>query len=118
MDLPDGTGYRSIWPNYLPAAGAVRLRDSLTVDAAGQSLCRVSLDLLDGAGTLASPALQNLRQQGEAIHRDLPSFRYRVGIKVELADPLNSPILESPVFEDVTFAWRPSSGPRILAWER
>ena len=60
---------------------------------------------------LATPA------QGEALDRVLPGFRYRVRMRVDLADPFSQPILESPVFEDATFAWRPATGAGILYWE-
>jgi hypothetical protein len=32
-------------------------------------------------------------------------------------DPLNQPVLETPWFDDITFAWQPLSGPRVLSWE-
>ena len=108
-----------LWNNVMPAAGAPRTPDSLA-----QGRCRVSLDLLTPAGTLdtstvpgADPAFLGTLVQGGSVGRLLRSFRYRVRLGVDLDDPDNSPVLESPVFDDVTFALQPASGPRVVSWE-
>ena len=52
-------------------------------------------------------------------------FRYRVTLQAGLvdpgtglpfADPQNHPVLESPFFDDITFAWQPVTGPKTLSW--
>ncbi len=74
----------------------------------------VELELLDSAGSFSSTPLQGLVQGGR-IGRTLDGFRYRATFKPNLAD-LSDPVLESPFLDDVTFAWQPASGPRVLAW--
>ena len=88
----------------LPLSGYDRVPDP-TLDGA-----RLELELLDASGTLSSPALQLLRP-GALIGRSLPGFRYRVTFKPDpvdpdtgIPDPLNQPVLESPWFDDITFA--------------
>ena len=39
-----------------------------------------------------------------------------VNFKNGIANPLNNGVLETPLFDDITFAYVPSSGPRILSW--
>ena len=51
--------------------------------------------------------------QGASIGLALPGFRYRVGFVNPPADP-GLGILETPFLDDITFAWQPLSGPRIL----
>ncbi len=75
---------------------------------------RVALELVDEAGTATLQPLQ----QGGWIGRSLAGFRYRILFKTGLADPLNQPALETPYFDDITFAWQRISGPRILGWEQ
>ncbi len=100
----------------VPAAGTPR--DS---DPALDGRCRVDVDLLDAAGTLdtasGDPSMLGHLAPGVAISRLVPQFRYRVRLAVDLADPGGQPILESPVFDDITFAWQAGAGPRILAWD-
>ncbi len=107
------------WTAYLPKENrkeiemgggktADRVLDPLLLDSA------VELDLLDSAGSFTSAPLQALTQGG-AIGRTLDGFRYRATFKPNLAD-LSDPVLESPFLDDVTFAWQPASGPRVLAW--
>ncbi len=98
-----------------PAQGEPRMLDPrLPVTAA-----RLELELLDASGT---SVLQPLGP-GSPIDRTLSTFRYRVNFKVRPVDPstglvdvLNQPVLETPFLDDITFAWQPASGPRLLAW--
>ncbi len=107
------------WTAYLPgekrkeieiAGNAIvdRLPDSRLLNSA------VELELLDSAGNFTSAPLQALTQGG-TIGRTLDAFRYRVTFKPNLPS-LSDPVLESPFFDDVTFAWQPASGPRVLVW--
>ncbi len=83
------------------------------------SRARLEVALLEGAGTLTSPELQALdRPGGTALGRNLQGFRYRVRFVCQVPDPWDDPVLETPFLDDITFAWQPASGPRILAWER
>jgi hypothetical protein len=90
------------WLGINPVSGLPRLR--------------LEVDLLPEDGDFRSPALVRLTQ-GEPLVNGPASFRYRVRFAQDLADPLNDPILESAFFDDITFAWRLRSGPRILTWE-
>lgn len=45
------------------------------------------------------------------------SWRYAVRFLTPLGDPLQMPILETPFFDDITFAVQPDDGARFLAWE-
>ncbi len=89
-------------------------------DAAGLPKARVEVDLMTEGATLGDPALRSLHQ-GDAIQLptslSLPRLRYRVRFLTEGLD-LNDPVLESPWFDDITFAYRKTVGPRILGWER
>ncbi len=97
-----------------PVAGLPRLLDSRLPGAA------LKLTLLDENATpLASLA------QGRAVQRQVGRFRYHVRFLVKpldpvsgVPDPMNQPVLESPWFDDITFAFQPASGPRVTAWER
>ena len=98
-----------------PVSGVPRV-----VDPALDGRCRVEVDLLAASGTQhtaqGDPAYLNALGQGAAVGRTLPSFRYRVRIRTDLVDPLTEPVLESPIFDDITFAWQRTSGPAILSW--
>ncbi len=78
---------------------------------------RVSVDLVPSGGDLATPAFQALRQGGR-IDRTLNTFRYRVRLESGVQDLLTAPALESPYFDDITFAWQSLYGPRVTAWGR
>jgi len=97
--------------------GIPRIIDPVLVDASGKSRVWLELDLLAGGGTLTGGALVPNLSQGDALGVTLKSFRYRVRFRTELNEPRNDPLLETPFLDDVTFAWQPLSGPRILAWE-
>jgi len=87
---------------------------------------RVEVDLLGPAGTLTGPALQVLdRPGGTWISRTLSSFTYRVRFLTSpvlnpltgLPDETGQPVLETPFFDDITFAWQPSTGARIVSFD-
>ncbi len=122
---PDGGASRLLWArwtaylpkenrkeiesyNVRPTGVEDRLLDPRLLNSA------VELELLDRSGGFSSVPLQGLTQGGR-IGRTLDGFRYRVTFKPNLAD-LSDPVLESPFLDDVTFAWQPQGGPRILAW--
>jgi hypothetical protein len=90
----------------LPAVGVLR-----TVDPRLAGRCRLELDLLDAAGGTLQPL-----SQGGRLDRVLPDFGYRVRFVTDLEDPADEPMLETPFFDDITFAWQPLTGPRVLAW--
>ncbi len=108
------------WTAYLPCEGRKEIATMPFTQAVDRLLdtrlsnSAVELELLDSAGSFTSAPLQALTQGG-AIGRTLDSFRYRVTFKPNLPS-LSDPVLESPFLDDVTFAWQPASGPRILAW--
>ncbi len=60
-------------------------------------------------------------EQGGRVDKAFPSFRYRVTFKPDPRDPgtgnpdANQPVLETPVFEDITFVCQPVSGPRVTS---
>ncbi len=81
----------------------------------GRSRLWVDLDLLPETGNQASPGLQSL-VQGGWIGRSLSNFRYRVRFRTDLESPFNDPVLESPWFDDITFAWQAATGPKVRAW--
>ncbi len=105
------------WGTF-PDAGKPRLADPVLADdpATGRPRAWIEVDLMDGGGTLTGPALLPSLVRGERIGRSLASFRYRVRFRTDLADPVNDPVLETPVLDDITFAWQGASGPRILGW--
>ncbi len=95
----------------IPPVIAPRLLD------ARLSRARLEVSLLDASGTLTGPVLQTLeRSGGTVLDWTLPSFRYRVRFICQVPDPRNDPVLETPFLDDITFAWQPLSGPRILDW--
>jgi hypothetical protein len=101
--------------NASPASGTPRQIDDTLKQA------RLEVDLLAEAATLASAPLQEL-SQGAYVGRRMPALRYRVRF---LPTPTwssafrdNNPVLETPFFDDISFACQPESGPRILTWER
>ena len=71
---------------------------------------RIEMELLDAADTI----LQTL--QPGALNRLMPSWKYRARFRTPLPDPLNDPLLETPVLDDVSFLLQGASGPRILQW--
>ncbi len=57
--------------------------------------------------------------QGSVIGEALGSLQYEVAFKTGIAPmALDTPALETPWFDDITFAWQRASGPRILSWEQ
>jgi hypothetical protein len=71
----------------------------------------VDLSLLPPAG-----AERPLRQ-GAPLSLSLSAFRYLVRFRTNLPFPLNDPVLETPFLDDISFAWQPATGPRMLTWE-
>ena len=65
---------------------------------------------------LAAPAAPPLVQGPATGRGTLTGFRYRVTLKAVPTDP-DSPALESPVFDDITFNAQAATGPRVLTWE-
>lgn len=101
----------------LPPAGQPRLVDPILADdPATGPRAWIEMDLLPPSGTLTGPALQPLAGLAP-LQRTLTGFRYRVRWRTALADPLDQPLLETPVLDDVTFAWQAATGPRALRWE-
>ncbi len=97
-----------------------RVKDPNLLDALGQSRARIEVDLLDETGGTplldgAGDALTTIAQ-GAALGTSVPAFRYRLRFQTDLADPINHPVLETPVFDDITFVIQRASGPQILAW--
>lgn len=81
----------------------------------------VLVELTDDYGAMTGPALKPLAQGG-LVGVTLPAFRYRVTFRPHpldpatgAYDPANQPVLETPWFDDITFAWQAESGPRVLA---
>ena len=54
--------------------------------------------------------------QGGVLSRSASSFRYRVTFRPNLADPFSQPVLETPMFDDITFSFQSQGGPRFLDW--
>ena len=111
----DGVGGGGLFPRP-------REPNRYLADAGGTARTWLELDLLRADGTLTTPmdgtdpAFLTPLSQGGAIGRSVQDFRYRVRFRNALQDPVEDPILESPVLDDVTFAWQPATGPRILSW--
>ncbi len=139
--FPPARLLRAWWTQYLPSdprqeirasyrTGGVpnrgQARDiepSLRPGPSGELRAWLELDLLDAGAGLVDPVTRPLAQ-GTGIQRTLSDFRYRVRFRTRpvdpatgAADPMDQPVLESPFFDDITFAWQGASGPRILAWE-
>jgi hypothetical protein len=97
----------------LPDSGRSRV-----LDPSLQEAC-IGIDLMDGSG---SAVLRPGLAPGVPVGPMPARFRYRVTFKPTPgwtpSERLNQPVLETPFFDDITFAWQPMSGPRILAWER
>ena len=90
----------------LPPAGTPRPIDS-RLDGASVG---VSLSL-PGGGTLP------LSQGAAPAVGAQASFQCEVAFRTGIT-ALDVPALETPFLDDITFAWQPVSGPRILGWER
>jgi hypothetical protein len=120
----------AVWTAYLPResrkevdrsgspSGYPRVLDPILAESS------LGLELLDASGTLTSTPLRSLIP-GAVIGLILPGFRYRVTFRPDpvdpatgLSDPDNQPVLESPWFDDITFAWQHMTGPKVLSWER
>ena len=60
---------------------------------------------------------------GSSVVAMLPRGSFRIGVDIRPRleddgwDKLNTPILESPVLDDLTFTYIPPGGARILHWE-
>jgi hypothetical protein len=116
------------WTAYLPSENRLELpQPGDTVLPSGQprfldpvlAQASVRVVLADGAGTDLKPLAQ-----GAGIGLVLPAFRYRILLDANPVDPLtgtsdrlNQPVLETPFFDDITFAWQPMTGPRVRSWE-
>ena len=94
---------------YLP-----RTVDGFLVYPDGRSRLSLAVDLMDAAGTgLLAPLTQ-----GAPLGQEIGRFRYRVSFQNDLQNFPGNPVLETPCFDDITLAWQPVTGPRILSWER
>jgi hypothetical protein len=94
-------------PAGVPASGALRTSDPSLANAA------VGVDLMEENGTTVVRPLV----QGAPLSLSRARFRYRVSFASGLADPLNQPVLETPVFDDITFSYQPAGAVRLLAYE-
>lgn len=78
---------------------------------------KVDVELLAWDGT-EWKAIRTLRQGEQISRRDV--FRYRVRFKPtegwDPADLLDYGLLQTPIFDDITFTYAPAGGPRILSW--
>jgi hypothetical protein len=102
-----------LWPcNQVYTGTAV---DPLSPEAAD-----AAVTLVRGDGSPLLPA--RLTRSGTPVRVDLPDgvFRFGVTIRPRLAvrglDKQNTPLLESPVFDDLTFLYTSRNGPKILSW--
>lgn len=77
----------------------------------------LTVDLMDAAGGAVIRPLSN----GARLDLALPSFRYRVTFRPTSgwtdAQRDSQPVLESPWFDDITFAYQTVEGPRLLGWD-
>jgi hypothetical protein len=89
--------------------------------ASGETAC-AAVALLDASGNPILP--YQLMRSGAALDVPVPdgAFRFGVDIRPRLSDntgvwhKLTAPLLESPVFDDITFTLTPSGGPRLTGW--
>ena len=105
--LPKETRLETLPQPPVESQVSIRPVDPLLLKAA------IRVDLLDGGGSLLDTLVP-----GAMIGRTLGDFRYRVTFLPALADPGDDPALETPFFDDITFAWQRMTGPKVLSWER
>lgn len=111
--LPKENRQEILRTNVMPPFGSPRAPDPwLKDDPLAGPRVWIELELTDASGTSLAAMVQ-----GAGLQRAAGAFGYRVKFRTALADLLNDPILETPVFDDVTFAWQSSGGCRVLAWE-
>ncbi|MBI4230001.1 MAG: hypothetical protein HY608_04115 [Planctomycetes bacterium] len=91
----------------VPASGAPRVVDATLQNAA------LGVDLMEEDGTTLVRPLA----QGGAISLRRSRFRYRVTFRSNLADSINQPVLESPVFDDITFLYQLVGKIRIVSYD-
>jgi hypothetical protein len=104
--LPNEVRQELVTSGFVPPTGSPRDVDATLANA------RIDLELLEGS----SLALLQPLSQGRGIGRTLQGFCYRARFHAALPNPLNQPVLETPFLDDVTFAWQPLTGPRVLGW--
>ncbi len=106
-------GIPDLWPCNQVYTGTAA--DPLSPEAADAAL---TLTRADGSPLLP----ERLTRSGAPVRADLPDgvFRFGVTIRPRLAarglDKANTPLLESPVFDDVTFVYTSRNGPKVLSW--
>jgi hypothetical protein len=118
---------RANWTEVLPREGRKEIPISLIGSVPAQGSDRLLDDTLTKAALEVSlmekDGLTGIRplSQGGAIALKRDRFRYQVTFKPTplwtATERLNQPVLESPWFDDITFAWQPAGGPAILLWE-
>jgi hypothetical protein len=98
----------------VPPSGVARMQDATLAGA------DLEVDLMDATGGLDDPPLQRM-VQGTGIGRRLDRFRYRVRIRPTPAwtgaERQNQPVLETPYFDDITFACQGAEGPRVIGMD-
>ncbi|MBI4230580.1 MAG: hypothetical protein HY608_07070, partial [Planctomycetes bacterium] len=97
-----------------PAEGQPRILDATLLES------RVDVDLMDEAGTTIVRPLAQGTDRGAVPSR----FRYRVTFRPTESAAWNAPnyrqhnpVLETPVFDDITLAYVPPGATRVLSWE-
>ena len=101
--------------SYPPETGTPRVQDLLLADGPGGARLWMEVDLLQAGEDLSVTPYRKLAQ-GATWGPACSDFRYRVRFRNALDQPLDDPILETPVFDDITFAWQARGGPKILSW--
>ncbi len=111
---------------FSPGVTTARRIDPVLADApSGSPRAWIEVDLLDAAAGLQTPG--TALTPGATLHAQAAQarFRYRARFRTRpvdpltgLPDPLGQPLLETPWLDDITFAWQPAAGPRVLSWER
>ncbi len=108
MELLATSPYSAMPAHILPDRGQPRDLDAKLSSS-------LSVELLDGDATLASPSLPPL-EQGFQL-RALPGrFRYRVTLKADPENRFDDPALETPYLDDLTLFLQDPGGPRMLSW--
>ena len=81
---------------------------------------RVDVELLDASGQPFSPPRFLEQDARLALHS--PGFRYRVWLRPTAGwtedELIDHPVLQTPVFDDITFTYVTVGGPRIFSWEQ
>ncbi len=120
------------WTEYLPRENRQEALEGFVLNTATWALgsrkldpalaaSRLEVDLLEAGGTLQTNLPLRRLRQGAPLGLSRSTFRYRVRFLPDPRDPASGlpdpaqPVLESPWFDDITFVWQRSSGPRVLA---